>query len=335
MLLVATASKAQMQSAPAPFIPIKSVANGDTVLKTGGHIRSIFQDNKNNYWFASDGEGLFKYDGATLLRFTSKHGLPDNFVRFIEQDKSGTLLIVCGKSTCTFDGNQFHPVQPAENTKPATGYPGAILLAGDYFQNDLLSHFQLPQTSRLNKNFSVAPYAIYCSFRDSKGNTWFGTESRGVCKYDGKTFTWLDEEVLGLPIRSIFEDKKGNIWIGNNGYGLFRYDGKTLTSITKEYQLENPGFRTTLKGKEGTLARVWVITGDQQGNLWIGTIDAGLWKYNGTAFTCYTTKDGLAGNSIEALLYDTNGTLWIGTDKGVTKYNGSTFNDFKGINSGK
>jgi ligand-binding sensor domain-containing protein len=190
--------------------------------------------------------------------------------------------------------------------------------------------FQIPQTSRLTKSYSQTPYAIYCALKDRKGNIWFGTESRGVCKYDGKTFTWLDNEELGLAIRCIFEDKSGNIWMGNNGSGLFRYDGKTLTNFTKEHHLENIDFQITLKGKEGTLARVWTITEDPNGNLWIGTIDAGLWKYTGDKLTNYTVKDGLASNSIAALYCDKNGLLWIGCDNGITTFDGKAFHAFNG-----
>jgi ligand-binding sensor domain-containing protein len=204
----------------------------------------------------------------------------------------------------------------------------AILLSGHYYQNGVLHQFQLPQTSRLTKNYSPNAYAIYCSYKDRKGNIWFGTESRGVCKYDGKTFTWLDDEELGLAVRSIFGDKSGNIWIGNNGYGLFRYDGKTLTNFTKEHGLGNPSFLAGLQGKAGTLARVWTIAEDMEGNLWIGTIDAGLWKYDGKVLTNYTTTNGLNGNSVATVYCDTKGNIWIGTDNGITIYDGKTFKPF-------
>lgn len=283
-----------------------TVAIGDTVSEIGKNIRSIYQDDKNIFWFASDGEGLFRFDGKTILHFTEKDGLCGNFVRLIQQEKEGIISISTSNGSCGFNGQQFSTLQSVSNK------------------------IIIPQTSKLTKSYSQTPYAIYCTYKDSKGNTWFGTESRGVCKYDGKTFTWLDNEELGLAIRSIFEDKKGNIWIGNNGNGLFRYNGKTLTNFTKENKLENPDFQTTLKGKEGTLARVWTITNDKIGNLWIGTIDAGLWKYDDKVLTNYTIKDGLSSNSISTVFCDNNGNLWIGAENGVTIYDGKTFTPFDG-----
>lgn len=48
-----------------------------------------------------------------------------------------------------------------------------------------------------------------------------------------------------------------------------------------------------MSDKHGTLARVWTINEDNNGNLWIGTIDACVWRYDGKNLTNYTTKDGL------------------------------------------
>ena len=68
---------------------------------------------------------------------------------------------------------------------------------------------------------------------------------------------------------------------------------------------------------------------DDSGNLWIGTIDAGVWKYDGNKLTNYTTKDGLAGNSIWTIYKDKSGVLWFVTDgEAICKFNGKSFTRF-------
>jgi signal transduction histidine kinase/ligand-binding sensor domain-containing protein/CheY-like chemotaxis protein len=59
-------------------------------------------------------------------------------------------------------------------------------------------------------------------------------------------------------------------------------------------------------------AQVLAIHQDRAGYLWFGTY-GGLSRYNGDAFTTYTTRHGLSGNTITALTEDANGLLVVGT----------------------
>lgn len=305
---------------------------GDTVAEIGGNIRCILQDSRSNYWFATDGDGLFHYDGQTILQFTDKHGLCSNFVWTIEEGKDGKLWLKTRDGICYFDGQKFTTKQAEENPFPTINYNYLHddLLAEYYYDGKSLVKIPLPHNSPIkNEKNARFHYDVYCTCKDSKGNLWLGTCTAGVCKYDGTTYTWLDDKELGAPVRAIFEDKDGNIWIGNNGYGLFRYDGKTLTNITKEKKLDNPDFIENFTSKAGTLARVWTITDDPQGNLWIGTIDAGIWRWDGRTFTNYTTKDGLGSDAIWTIYRDKNDRLWFGTDgSGVYTFDGKGFVPF-------
>jgi len=51
-------------------------------------------------------------------------------------------------------------------------------------------------------------------------------------------------------------------------------------------------------------------------------------------WTTYTTKQGLSSNEIFALAIDKQGALWIGTEYGITKYDGNTFQKFQQSSSG-
>lgn len=309
-----------------------STVLGDTVSEIGGEIRCIFQDSKNSFWFATNGEGVFRHDDKKIIQFTDKHGLCSNFVWIVQEAKDGRMWFKTRDGICYFDGNTFTTKQADENDTQSIDCLHDELLVDYCYGEKSLLKIQLPKTSPLNKDHnSRFAYDIYCMCKDRNNNLWFGTCEKGVCKYDGKTFTWLDYKELGAPVRSIFEDRNEVIWIGNNGYGLFRYDGKTLTNITKEHKLENPDFLKNFGSKEGTLARVWSITDDKQGNLWIGTIDAGVWMFDGNNLTNYTTKDGLGTDAIWTIFKDKNDNLWFGTDGfGVYTFNGKSFEKFTG-----
>lgn len=64
---------------------------------------------------------------------------------------------------------------------------------------------------------------------------------------------------------------------------------------------------------------------DSKGNLWFGTIDKGVSRYDGRTLTYFTEKDGLCGNTVTSIVEDDDGNLWFGTHSGICMYDGRTF----------
>lgn len=69
--------------------------------------------------------------------------------------------------------------------------------------------------------------------QDSKGNYWFGSNQEGVCKYDGKTFSYYTPEngFCGKQVIYIEEDKTGLVWFGTSS-GLCNFDGLKFNTVT-------------------------------------------------------------------------------------------------------
>ena len=68
---------------------------------------------------------------------------------------------------------------------------------------------------------------------------------------------------------------------------------------------------------------------DKAGNLWFGTSDNGLYKYDGKSFSQFLVTNGLNSNNISSILEDKDGKIWIGTDAGLCFYDGKTFAEIK------
>lgn len=81
---------------------------------------------------------------------------------------------------------------------------------------------------------------------------------------------------------SIMEDKNGNLWLGhisenvkNGGEGgLWYYDGKSLKLFTINDGLPHN--------------HVMCIVSDKEGNIWFGTRNTGLCRYDGKTITNYS-----------------------------------------------
>lgn len=92
--------------------------------------------------------------------------------------------------------------------------------------------------------------------------------------------------------------------------GVQRFDGKAFTNITS--RLPSHSF--------------WDVLEDRKGNLWFGTRDSGVYRYDGKSFQHFATVNGIAGDYTTLNLYqDRAGTIWISTPHGATLYDGSSF----------
>jgi ligand-binding sensor domain-containing protein len=64
---------------------------------------------------------------------------------------------------------------------------------------------------------------------------------------------------------------------------------------------------------------------DSKGNLWVGTLDDGIMKYDGDSWTYLDMEDGIHSNTIFSIEEDNNGHIWFGTLVGISIYDGSEF----------
>lgn len=146
---------------------------------------------------------------------------------------------------------------------------------------------------------------------DKSGNILMGTLRGTLAKYDGKTFSVLQE--LGSGISKILVDNEGLIWVApiNNGLICLSADGK---KIIHHY---------TSDSKENAL---FVNNGNDIDQLNDSTIVFGAGALNFISkktgkVSWLTFDDGLPSNSIERIRKDGNGYLWMITLNGLCCYN--------------
>ena len=171
---------------------------------------------------------------------------------------------------------------------------------------------------------------VFCIYPGSRGFIWIGTES-GLNRYDGfdfKVYTHYpfdNQSLSNNTILSIYEDQDGSLWIGTNEGGLNIYDRNT-DKFTQYHH--DPKDENSLSG-----SKVFACFRDKNGDMWVGT-SAGLDKviieegsgskssgrYEGFKFSHYKNDPGnpksLSHNRVRAILQDSDGTLWFGTQGG-------------------
>lgn len=164
--------------------------------------------------------------------------------------------------------------------------------------------------------------SIHFGFVDSRGYVWFGTNGRGVSRYDGQGFTNYTTET-GLAhnmVPAMLEDNKGNLWFGTFGGGVSKFDGNSFRTISVKDGLAHDMVISMLK--------------DRKDNLWFGTFEGGVSKFDGKKFTTLNQAHGLKNNKVWSMAEDSDGNIIFGTDNGVSILNGNTFTEIKQL-SGK
>ncbi len=75
-------------------------------------------------------------------------------------------------------------------------------------------------------------------------------------------------------------------------------------------------------------SQVYTMLEDSRSYIWMGTWGGGLSRFDGKTFQSFTSQNGLVNNFILSLYEDHEQNIWIGTDNGLSKYNGLQFENF-------
>lgn len=365
-LFAATSTPARGQvAAPPPAAPPAAsgaAAPFKTVTELDKGVLFMFQDRKGNYWFSHDfdkGSGLYRWSGkgSTFDHFTTESGLPDNGVGRIQEDRFGNLYFRTHTGICKFDGRTFTLLKLNE-TEPAvtelTLSPDILWFGGGgdephatFYDGTSLRRLKLPKNAdgdafeakwpRATYPRRVCPYDVYTIYTDSRGHVWFGTANLGALRFDGKNFAWISETELEFNekdnrtfgTRSIIEDKDGKFWITVTKY---RFDmnppaGAPTTKSAGGFAfIKSPGLPHPKPGEIEDYTFIMSMVNDKTGDLWMVTLGAGVWRYDGKKLTGYSVTVGGQPITTHSIYKDREGSLWLSThENGLFKFNGKAF----------
>ncbi|TAH35493.1 MAG: hypothetical protein EYC70_12605 [Planctomycetota bacterium] len=323
-----------------------TVAKGEVVTELDQAIWHVFQARNGDYWFGSHDRGAYRYDGKTLVLFTTKDGLPSVGIGGFQEDKAGNIYVT-SDGVSKFDGHAFTTLAVAVDSAatdwklrpddlwfPGPQNAGAVyrydgealhLLAFPKTKAGDEHYVQVPRSQYPNAKYS--PYDVYTIFKDSKGNVWFGSAILGACRYDGKSFAWLPEEELrngSFGTRSIIEDKDGKFWFCSASH---RYAVDLSEPAAPSFKREE-GIRDATN--EVPFGGIMSSVMDGSGALWMATYGQGVWRYDGKSATHYPVQDDGKDINLFSIHKDNQGVMWLGTQTaGVYRFNGTSFEKFR------
>ncbi|SFT11075.1 Two component regulator propeller [Zhouia amylolytica] len=105
----------------------------------------------------------------------------------------------------------------------------------------------------------------------------------------------------------------------------------SITLVSCNGQVQNNSLSETKPDLkiEKPIGNVYCGFLDKDDNLWFGTTNDGVYKYDGSNFIHFTQEDGLSHNKVSCIYQAENGNLWFGTANGVSIFDGTKFTHLK------
>ena len=125
----------------------------------------------------------------------------------------------------------------------------------------------------------------------------------GVVVFDGVRWTHYTPPEMTRYAYGIGQSSDGVLWFGGR---LFGFDGM------REVQFTGPE----------ELTRDFIDAVYTQGDLWLGSRIYGVFRYDGTEWRRFDYGDGLADNGVRSIFQDRDGSIWVGTAEGVSRFDG-------------
>ncbi len=255
-------------------------------------VQTILQDRAGELWLGTEGGGLVRFDGARFATYTQKNGLPSADITHLVEDRQGNLWVV--------------PL--------AAGFNGITCL--DRQRNEFITY---------DSEDGLALDIVATATVDGRGNVWLATQGapsrwdpvRRQFEYCAQPEGWI-----GAPISALASGREGRIWAGAaNSTMVYSWDGGRFVAHS---------------GPVAAFAFTCLLE-DGRGGLWVagyGTRESRqgdfLFRYDPErrCWDRYREDRGYGGEAVRTIVEDRPGQVWLGTDRGLFRFDGERFENF-------
>lgn len=273
-----------------------------------------------------------------------EHGLPQNYVTSIAQEADGRLIVGTSGGAARFDGIQFTPIVLDERSGISREWINAVEAlpdgtlwiltrdAGTFVNRQGKSQAVPPPPS----NFSSSTLRRDGSLVASGSGTWRaeGDRFQELSPHGGGDLSW--ESVLELPDgRLLLCDSIGLYVIDRErSHLIWRTDAASGRPLSLAGGRDGVVYLGTTEGlfrliltPEVTLRRVNGVDGpvvsiveDRDGLVWAATWGRGLFRARENGVSRWGRENGLTDDFVHTLFEDREGSLWIGTRAGLSRW---------------
>ncbi len=322
------------------------------------HIRKVVTDRQSNVWIATSGGGFYKYFQNNFQHFDKDSGLKGNRIYAVHKSDSCVWISSSEAGLTKIDSLGIHHIPEIEDfsevkIKTITSDRNNNIWAGSEGKGVLLRATKQIDSLVVDKSDTLNIVTNVISKKvvehkvlnekngfpsnwirklvSGKNNSmWAATYSSGIVQfnYDLEKDSLIIQKIYGqkngltdLLIKDIVIDSQNRLWYATqNGHLGYLQKGK------------HTGFGDILKEK--TTIRTLLF---YQNHLFVGTAGKGIWLttleqgIKAPKFKPLKGVKNLSSKNIYQLIFDDQGYLWAGTERGVDKIQLNQENDIEDV----
>ncbi|MBI3414186.1 MAG: hypothetical protein HY043_02515, partial [Verrucomicrobia bacterium] len=276
-------------------------------------VNKMAGDGKGIIWMASKA-GLLRFDGTNFINVTKQAGLELNLDTPSVDAKGKVWFGSFGSGAGSYDGTNVviygrsHGLGLAGVNCTHVALDGAVWFAGD----GGVSRFDGTNFVNFTKEDGLPGEHIIFVTSSPDGVMYFGSNQDGAGRYDPTTFVSFTraDGLAANSTRGSFLAADGALWFGHDasasfyegGEGISRFDGRQFTTFAETNRISIPG----------SLAQT------RDGVLWLPARSDRVIRFDGTNFMRSSAADGLANDGVFAMTAAPDGSVWAGTESGLS-----------------
>ncbi|MGQ7947282.1 hybrid sensor histidine kinase/response regulator transcription factor [Flavobacterium sp. WC2509] len=278
------------------------------------------------FWslFFSTSKSLAQTKPILFNHLDVTNGLSSNSVLSINQDSTGYIWLGTKYGLNRFDGRIFKVFKKDPKNKTSISSNGFIRkLVLDNNNNMWVASSGLDLYHSEDNSFeSVIPQGedVLKVLQDVKGNLWIGSITQLKFKAaNTKKIIPISIAKSGIEISELFEDNEHHIWVGTSA-GLFELFFAHKKIVIKRH------FSSLFKSG-ASADQITSIVQDESLKYWIGTKSNGIYLFDKKTSELShfiknsNNKNSLVNNNVRKIIRHKNGSLWIGTQDGLSILN--------------
>lgn len=312
---------------------------------TDNQVVTIYEDRSNVLWIETAGGGTSRFSldrqWFTHIRQSNNASqeLPDRTIRAVSPGSEGKLHIGTDRGIAVWHADQKSfgdaPIIPAAINESITSIvedrAGSLWIT--MRGNGVIQHDAQGRTTHFSQHeeglYSLPHDNCNLVFEDAAGRILIGTVGHGLLEYlpDAEKFRQFTspQDNADETILDIAEDELGRTWVATD----------TQLQVLLPGASRLAQFRDIFPNAAPLSSdRVQTVLPDLNQVFWIGHADSGLDRFNAATgqVTNFTAEvHGLPDNTIQSLVKDKDGFLWVATRKGIARLN-ALQNEFRAFN---